>query len=91
MSVTATRRKRVAAALVLGATFTVALTTGTFAGPRHHKARHHAAQHGQDANASAPYQPRLFAPEDPTLYAIRHHIPVPDHTVPGIYPTSPAK
>ena len=91
MSVKSTKRKALGTTLVLGIAFAAALTTVASAASRHHhKARDHMLNQARGSYASAPHQAAPFA-NDPTMYAIQHHIPVPDKTSPGIDPTSPAR
>jgi hypothetical protein len=57
----------------------------------HHKGRGVDAYASERSNGHGPYYAAPFTPEDPTMYAIEHHIPVPDKTSPGIYPTFPTR
>ena len=86
-----TKRKGFGTTLVLGVAFVSALTTGTLAASSHHKGRRHVPKQAQESYARSPYHSTPFAPEDPTLYAIKNRIPVPDKTLPGFYPKSPAR
>ena len=89
MSLKFTHRTAPGTALVLGVALIAAPTTVASAASRHHKARHHVSSKAQGSYASAPASDP-FA-NDPTMYAVQHHIPVPDKTSPGIYPVSPGR